>query len=523
MIPHFRAHSLNIQGLVCEKSKDNKLVWLKQTCNKIPDLGVVLIQETHFKNTREAHKTLRRLGGKLLGISCSGSRSRGVVAWVPERSPIYSLIDTVNVSRQGRWAVLKITAASEHMHIANVYAPSDSKCAREEFFSAVKEKFDHLTNLVIAGDWNFVPEEIDAISGSQLVDPVEHPKAQELYTHLELDDLLRAYDSNVITITFRHVNGNYKARLDRFYTQAHMTDMWEPVDTIAAAAISDHDMVGAEFRNPEERIKPTDPYYRMSRYLIKQLANPNTKVYKNTIDYFDFARGYLDELTAEGVDDAAHIVWDDVKRKIMDYYKEVDRKHRNQQWKINNKMNAALIYNQHEPMAEQVKRKTEATEFFKRKQQEKIQNIKLHSDFNWIQDGEDCSKFFFQLTKLRNIQNKIPPLRDSEGEVTSCHSANKRVATAAFKSTFTKRVPDTEALKKVLDAIESTSTKLNQEEIDQISEKLAPENIANFNPAWGAEPETDWLVETIKTLKMASAPGPDGLPNEFYYLRVHRL
>ena len=76
----------------------------------------------------------------------------------------------------------------------------------------------------------------------------------------------------------------------------------------------------------------------------------------------------------------------------MDYYKEVDRKHRNQQWKINNKMNAALIYNQHEPMAEQVKRNlTEATEFFKRKQQEKIQNIKLHSDFNWIQDGEDCS------------------------------------------------------------------------------------------------------------------------------------
>ena len=78
-------------------------------------------------------------------------------------------------------------------------------------------------------------------------------------------------------------------------------------------------MVGAEFRNPEEKIKPTDPYFRMSRYLIKQLANPNTKVYKNTIDYFDFARGYLDELTAEGVDDAAHIVWDDVKRKIMDF------------------------------------------------------------------------------------------------------------------------------------------------------------------------------------------------------------
>ena len=91
LIPHFRAYSLNIKGLVCEKSKDNKLVWLKQTCNKIPDLGVVLIQETHFKNTLEAHKALRRLGGKLLGISCSRSRSRGVVAWVPERR---DLMDT---------------------------------------------------------------------------------------------------------------------------------------------------------------------------------------------------------------------------------------------------------------------------------------------------------------------------------------------------------------------------------------------------------------------------------------------
>ena len=71
VIPHFRAYSLNIKGLACEKSRDNKLVWLKQTCNKIPDLGIVLLQETHFKNAREAHRALRRLGGKLLGISNS--------------------------------------------------------------------------------------------------------------------------------------------------------------------------------------------------------------------------------------------------------------------------------------------------------------------------------------------------------------------------------------------------------------------------------------------------------------------
>ena len=28
----------------------------------------------------------------------------------------------------------------------------------------------------------------------------------------------------------------------------------------------------------------------------------------------------------------------------------------------------------------------------------------------------------------------------------------------------------------------------------------------------------DWIIKTIETLKMYKAPGPDGIPNDFYYI-----
>ena len=95
-IPHFRIYSINFRGLVDTKRRNDKLAWLQTEAKGIQNLGVVLIQETHFKSTWEANQALRRLGGKILGISCARNNSKGVCCWVPRNSPIYNMVEDVS-------------------------------------------------------------------------------------------------------------------------------------------------------------------------------------------------------------------------------------------------------------------------------------------------------------------------------------------------------------------------------------------------------------------------------------------
>ena len=168
-IPHFRIYSINFRGLVDEKRRDDKLTWLKLEARKIQNLGLVLIQETHFKSTWEANQALRRLGGKLLGISCAQNNSRGVLFWIPSNSPVIEMVEDVSKSNSGRWSVIRVVTAKQHLHITNIYAPADSTEAREEFFSSIMYKLEDYTNMIVGGDWNFCTDSIDIIKSLNLM------------------------------------------------------------------------------------------------------------------------------------------------------------------------------------------------------------------------------------------------------------------------------------------------------------------------------------------------------------------
>ena len=108
-----------------------------------------------------------RLGGRIMGLSTANTRSKGVVTWIPKTSPIFNLISDVKRSLSGRWALMKIEAPHQIIHLLNIYAPSDSKSSREEFFSYFQEDFEDYSNLIISGDWNFVESDLDIVTLTQ--------------------------------------------------------------------------------------------------------------------------------------------------------------------------------------------------------------------------------------------------------------------------------------------------------------------------------------------------------------------
>ena len=243
-------------------TREFQLKWLKATFKSRPNLGMVHFQETKFNTPKEAREAFMGLGGKIIGTSSvTHGRKHGVVTWVPEHSPIYKLVEQVQIdTTDGRWAILRVAAKQELLHVINVYAPSEGKSERETFFDSLKDTFD-LPNLMIVGDWNFVAEAIDNIQVDGNVEPKDHPKTDAILANLELEDVFRYRNEDTIEMTFVHSNGTYQARLDRFYVQQHILNQCDSLQTVPSLNVSDHEAIGMAYKDPVHRDRIEEPHY----------------------------------------------------------------------------------------------------------------------------------------------------------------------------------------------------------------------------------------------------------------------
>ena len=142
----------------------------------------------------------------------------------------------------------------------------------------------------------------------------------------------------------------------------------------------------------------------------------------------------------------------------------------------------------------------------------------LRSGFHWLRDAELSNKLFFKATRRKVAQSHIPDVK--VGEVVSRdHEQKKILIGASFSQTFTKRTPDRGALSEVINAIQMTQSpghrKFKPGNHDKIKHLL---DIKSRNKDEHEDPDEDWLIKTIESIKMYKAPGADGIPNEFYYI-----
>ena len=158
-IPPYTQFSLNIRGLVDNKSREPKLRWIKWLIQTYkPDM--IHFQESHFYNISALMSAMRRFGGKVVGITlapCKGSYC-GVFTLIPPESVLLNLVEEHSVSKDGRYAMIKIKSDHQVLHILNIYAPASSKQAREVFFGDLNQSpIMQESSIIAVGDWNFTP------------------------------------------------------------------------------------------------------------------------------------------------------------------------------------------------------------------------------------------------------------------------------------------------------------------------------------------------------------------------------
>ena len=519
VIPPYTQFSLNIRGLVDNKSREPKLRWIKWLIQTYkPDM--IHFQESHFYNISALMSAMRRFGGKVVGISlapCKGSYC-GVFTLIPPESVLLNLVEEHSVSKDGRYAMIKIKTDHQVLHILNIYAPASGKQAREVFFGALNQSpIMQESSIIAVGDWNFTTDRLDRINNHGYVDPEPHPISRGFLDSFELIDIFRYRDEESVEMTHSVPSEGRWARLDRWYAQPDVLDDTMVLPTLSAAGVSDHDVIRLQFGNPFQKDKPTHQIYRMSVAIIKQLGMNNSKVRRTTINLLTKYDSLIDR-----EQDPIKILslYDKCKLEIKEFYQRSDDRYGKAR-KLLLKQAIKLAEFDTSPnapsIATQLTRKEEAKKMIKEHQRRIIENIQLKSAFNWTRDGEHSNKLFFKATKQRIACSGIPNIQYKN--FTSTSSFTKKLFIGmSFTDTFSKRTPTQSDLTEVLDAVLATQsdgkrkfTEITKQHIDKFM------NLHEKN-AIIADPEEDWLIQTISGLKMYKAAGADGIPNEFYYL-----
>ena len=521
-IPAYTQYSININGLITRARRYDKVKWIRRELAIARKADIVHIQETHFRTKKQMHEALNQLGGKLVGAALSPDQaSKGVVSWIPRKSPLYDITDTVFTSRDGRLAIIKIVTSEETHTICNVYAPSDSPQSRESFFENLSNLplLSEAENLIMVGDWNFISDKIDSLTTSGPKQPSHpHPAAHLFLNRLHLTDVFRHRHPDTAMFTHRAAADGSRRRLDRFYIQPELLDTVGSLPTVHPGSHADHNAIGLKYGSDPLIIDPKNPVYRMSRSLIHQLSIEGSKVRTTTEDTINWAARKLREGYDRGIDKSPIYVFDALITKLRSYYRDLDYIYTRRK-RLRRKQFERITELDHDSddvdYSDLLEQKLAAETALKEEQELHERAATQSAQFNWLKDSERSSKLFFQATKARHKHNRIPNLLGPDGRTASDHNENLEVAKNSYATTFERRTPVPADLAKVRSALREQEIHLSSESIDRITKFL---DLQSLEPDPEEVHSPDWLADTLENLQMGKAPGSDGIPNEFYYI-----
>jgi len=386
-----------------------------------------------------------------------------------------------DVSYEGRVLAATFRFQGQVYKIANIYAHAD-RSARRHFFDQLSASADFFSSFdFLVGDWNSYPDPLrDRVS-------ISPPQAYQTWPHL-LPVLAPFSDAAFAGAaapyhTFHKKNRNglpMHSRLDHIFMNVRHTS-FTPTTVLHPFPRSDHEAVHVTFTTPSFS-RPL-----LWRYNTSLLSSPDLRA--STISRLLPYR--------------SPTLWDatkDITRShAQDFAVVSARRRQSDRCRLERQLSSAF-----RRAARDVTDSQAATDVLDLRSQlddcleQETSRATLRARVRWLEEGETCSAYFFSRFRSRSSSSTLSLLRDSDGSPFPSDSARRTHIQQYFTSLCAAPPfypPDCHSF-------------LASITLPTLSPALSSSLLVPFT--------ADELLSTIKALPLRRAPGPDGIPYEWY-------
>ena len=468
---------MNVNGIAEKQKRTLTFRYLKKL-----DADIILLQETHNATFNDEQTWTTEWGGQAFW-SRGDNRSRGVAILIKPNSKMDMTIEDTQTDHEGRVVSIRTIINDNEYNIASVYAPNRPR-QRKEFFNDLATQLTGTENLLLGGDFNCIARpELDKQGGNPDSGTVGFKELKELTKTLNLEDIWRKKNPTNKKFTWNNRDFTQRSRLDRWYIPIEYSEKTQT--DIRACPYSDHSAVMIIITPTRQRRKGRG-FWKMNINILKD------EKYKRTVKAFwTYWRSRKTKY------DTRAEWWDIGKTKV----KAITIEHCVRKVKAQKKEENKLLQQLNELKQQQVpdtETIAEIEEKITEMEVAKARGLQIRSRAKWIEQGERSTKYFFSLEKKKQPINTIKELETETGTV----------------KTDLDILKTTQDFYQQLYSEQNTNIDLEQQEwLLQQMDKTLDEHEQEICEGHITSEE---LLKALQEAKLNKAPGPDGIPVEFY-------
>lgn len=444
------------------------------------------IQETH---ATETDVTLwRSQWGRDIWFSFGTNRSAGVAIL---QGNFKGQVMKKCIDYNGRWIMLLIDINHSQFILVNIYG-YNNKQMNNTLLSSIENKINvwvvsyPLAKIIWGGDFNMVLDEsIDRY-------PPKDKKANELENvcnTLDLVDIWRQKHLNDITYTWSNKDRSLQSRIDLWLISAELQEKVEST-SIEPAVFTDHNAITLKLNMGLRRHKTNSDYWKINSSLIQ---NEDFLIGTKQIIEKHWTQARLANQYGQ--------YWELMKYEVRQLAVSLSK----QISKANKQKENQIIDQIMNLMKNVTLSDTELIELsilqinLEQIYEKKAKGAFIRSRRKWLEQGEKCTKYFFNLEKRNNELSSISKLTINNQIWEDEKIISKHVADF-YNNLYSKDILHEDHMDAFFQTIQS-----NVKKIDENFKFICDQKIT--------------VAETLKcidALKDNKSPGNDGLTGEFY-------